>query len=238
MTVAEAKSVVLITGANRGLGLELAKEFLKHGHTVIATYRMAAEVKKFTELRSRFKDTCIAVHHDVTQDNELSDLIYCVTKIRKVDIVINNAAVSLTPFQQANNLDIRNLRTILSTNFLGPLKVIKSSLPFLKKSRFPLIANVTSLMGVVKENKEGGYYSYRMSKAALNRATQLGALNYPKMAWLLIHPGHVQTRMGGQGARISATSSAQGIYKLISTLKGKTGNLGMFNWNGTPIKMD
>ena len=232
------KSVVLITGATRGLGFELANTFLKNGHTVIATFRIAADAKKLIELKSSFKSRFFPVHHDVTQDNELSDLIYSLTKIGKLDIVINNAGISLNPRQQASNLDVRSMRTVINTNFLGPLKVIKSSLPLLKKSRSPMIANITSHMGIIKKNKEGGFYAYRMSKSALNRATQIGAIQYPNISWLLVHPGHLKTRMGGAGAPTSAAASADGIYKLISNLRGKTGNLGMFNWNGQPIDPD
>ncbi|WP_017851358.1 SDR family oxidoreductase [Leptospira interrogans serovar Szwajizak] len=199
---------VLITGSNRGIGLELTKQFLSQGDQVFALCR-----KSSPEL-IHLKPTRIFEGMDVLNSNSIRDLPSKLLDT-KIDILINNAGILIPDNLQS--LDEENVFTQFLVNALGPLKVVKVLLSSLKKNAKLIF--LTSRMGSIADNNSGSYYGYRASKAALNAiAVSLAKDLSPRgISVGIFHPGMVATRMsGGQG--ISITESVEGLIKRIESL--------------------
>ncbi|TGL91073.1 SDR family oxidoreductase [Leptospira barantonii] len=199
---------VFITGSNRGIGLELTKQYMAKGDSVFALCR-----KSSSEL-TRLKPTRIFEGVDVLNSNSIRDLSAKLLDT-KIDILINNAGILIPDNLQS--LDEENVFTQFLVNALGPLKMVKALLPFLS-SNAKLIF-LTSRMGSIADNTSGSYYGYRASKAALNAiAVSLARdLNPKGISVGIFHPGMVATQMtGGQG--IPTTESVEGLIERIESL--------------------
>lgn len=214
MIMAEEERVmarVVITGANRGIGLELARQLEDRGDEVIALCRKASP--ELRELQARvFEDVDVTNSEALeTVSRELGDT--------KVDILINNAGIMLSePFPE---LDFDKIRKQIEVNALGPLRVtciMQDHMPSGSK-----LILVTSRMGSIGDNGSGGYYGYRMSKAALNMAGVNLAhdLHDRKIAVAVLHPGMVATRMTGEHG-IPAEEAARGLIARIDELTLET----------------
>ncbi|EMY79111.1 oxidoreductase, short chain dehydrogenase/reductase family protein [Leptospira weilii serovar Ranarum str. ICFT] len=199
---------ILITGSNRGIGLELTKQFLSRGDHVFAVCR-----KPSVDL-IRLKPTRILEGVDVLNSNSIRDLSAKLLDT-KIDILINNAGILISDNLQS--LDEENVYTQFLVNALGPLKMVKALLSSLNSNA--KLVFLTSKMGSIADNASGSYYGYRASKAALNAiAVSLARDLSPKgISVGIFHPGMVATQMtGGQG--ISTTESAQGLIERIESL--------------------
>ena len=201
----------LITGASRGIGFELTQQALTGGHKVFACYRSSP--KELEKLMIDFKNQLNLVELDASSDEST---LKASKKISDpIDVLINNAGVYLD--SNADSLSKLTSDTVLKTfetNTVGPLRVTKAFESHLKKSNAPTVVNITSLMGSMTDNKGGTAYAYRMSKAALNMFTKNLSIENPDWKVLSVHPGWVQTDMGGKGATVTALQSATGILKL------------------------
>lgn len=218
---------VLITGANRGLGLSLAKKFLSENWRVIATCR---DPKSAQELSGLSGD--IEVHAlDVADENAVAVFATSIES-QTVDVLLNNAGVMGGERQSFADMDYAAWRETLEVNTLAPLRMAQAVLPSLKRSSNPKIITITSQMGSL--NRPGrSYYAYRSSKAAVNMVMKTLALDLSgdNIIVALFHPGWVKTDMGGPNAEISAADSAKGIYDSLISLKLK--DSGRFlQWNG------
>lgn len=201
-------STVLITGANRGIGLELTKQLRARGETVIAAVRAASDDLKATGAE-------IVEGVDVRDDESVAKLADTV-KDRTIDLLLHNAGVLSA--HGLYDLDLEAVRTQLEVNAIGPLRLTAALV-----SRIPeggKIAIVTSRMGSLKDNTSGGYYGYRMSKAAVNAAgVSLARDLAPKnISVVLLHPGFVRTRMTGGLGNIEPEESAKGLIAQIDGL--------------------
>ena len=151
----------------------------------------------------------------------------------RLDVLVNNAGIIGPDRQSTLDMDFPGFLETLDTNTLGPLRVTQAILPLLKKSGAPRIVTVSSMMGSLSY-KKSDKIAYRASKAAVNKVMQgLGTdLHEDGIATLTLHPGWVRTDMGGSGADIDVSESADGIVKLIDTLT--ISNSGRFmNYDGT-----
>jgi NAD(P)-dependent dehydrogenase (short-subunit alcohol dehydrogenase family) len=200
---------VLITGAGRGIGLALAKEFSANGFKVAGTYR---DVKSAAELLGLKNVT--AVKADVTKAGSLAAVTELLKSWGNVDILVNNAGVIGDKSISLMKMEIEKLHEVFDVNTLGPMRVCRAVIPFMKSGA--TIAQITSLMGSITDNGSGGYYDYRMSKAALNMFNSCLAKEFPEIKCLVLHPGWVQTDMGGAGATVTAEDCARGLFKIIS----------------------
>lgn len=201
---------VLITGANRGIGLELCSQFSKRGEQVIAVCRNSSV--KLDELH-----VAVISGIDVRDDTSVRSLAKKLNG-RRIDILINNAGI--LQIDSLDNLDFEGMKSQFDVNALGPLRVTSTLLPNLKKDSKVII--ITSRMGSIADNSSGGYYGYRMSKAAVNMAGMNMARDlYGKNISVgILHPGMVATEMtGGQG--ISPLESARGLINRIDALELK-----------------
>jgi NAD(P)-dependent dehydrogenase (short-subunit alcohol dehydrogenase family) len=206
----------IVTGANRGIGLQLCQALKERGYNVTALCRQPSDA---------LTDLGITVHanYDVT-DGAAIDAFARTVDPRTVDLLINNAGI--LEGMTLDDLDLESVRRQFEVNALGPLRVTRSLLPALKEGA--KIALMTSRMGSIADNDSGGSYGYRMSKAALNAAGMSLArdLHARGIAVAILHPGYVKTDMTGQSGLIDADESVAGLLQRIDELN--LGNTGTF----------
>ena len=215
---------VLITGANRGIGYEFARQYARQGYKVIAVCRNNS--KQLTEL-----DVDIIEGIDVTKASDLLRLSESVAD-KKIDILINNAG--LLHNDVLGELDAGNIRAQFEVNALAPLRVTEALLPNLHKGS--KVALITSRMGSIADNGSGSRYGYRMSKAALNAAGKSLALDLKEqgIAVVLLHPGFVQTDMVNHAGDIPAETAAERLIQRIDELSLDTSGQ-FFHSNGESL---
>lgn len=199
---------VLITGANRGIGLALSKTYLAQGWQVLAVCRNASP--ELVESGAR-----VIAGVDVTDQVALDKLADTFTG-KKIDVLINNAGILQR--EALGNLDYASIEQQFKVNAIAPLRVTEAFLGNLQRGT--KVAFITSRMGSIGDNTSGSYYGYRMSKAALNAAAiSLARDLQPKgIAVAVLHPGYVQTAMVNFGGDISAEESAQRLSQRIADL--------------------
>lgn len=199
---------VLITGANRGIGLALCKTYLAQQWQVIAVCRTATPELTGTGAR-------VIAGVDVTDQTALNRLADTLTG-KKLDLLINNAGILQR--EALGNLDYQSIEQQFKVNAVAPLRVTEALLGNLQHGS--KVAFITSRMGSIADNSSGSYYGYRMSKAALNAAAMsLTRDLHPKgIAVAILHPGYVQTAMVNFGGDISAEESAHRLSERIAQL--------------------
>jgi NAD(P)-dependent dehydrogenase (short-subunit alcohol dehydrogenase family) len=198
---------ILVTGSNRGIGLELCRQLSQRGDDVIATCRSASEALDALDVR-------VLCDIDVTDDDSVRQLATSLHG-EKLDILIQNAGIFTE--ESLDDLDLDRVRRQLEVNTLGPLRVVKALLPGL--GRGGKLALITSRMGSIADNSSGSYYGYRISKAALNMAgaTLAHDLRGRGVAVAILHPGMVATDMT-DGEGIPVEESAKGLIARIDAL--------------------
>lgn len=216
----------LITGANRGLGLEFARQLSKReGVTILATAR---EPAKATEL-ARLVHEVIAL--DVQDEASIAALGQKL-RDRPVDVLINNAGVS-SDQKTVESLTQAELRRVFDINAFGPMLVTRAAMPALRVGQGRKVFNITSMLGSIANNSGGSSYAYRASKAALNQLTVSLAneLRSDGFTCVVVHPGWVKTDMGGPSAPLTTEQSVAAMLKLLDGLKpGDSGKY--FNYDG------
>jgi len=213
----------VVTGANKGIGLELCRQMAARGDRVIAACR--SKSPELTKLGVRIVEDI-----EVTDPRAVVRLVEAVGS-QSVDLLVNNAGVLSR--DSLEELDLDAIRRQFEVNAIGPLLVTRGLLPTLREGS--KVAIITSRMGSIADNGSGGYYGYRMSKAAVNMAGVSLARDLAArgIAVLLLHPGMVATGMtGGQG--IAPAESAANLLARMdeSTLEDS----GSFRHaNGEPL---
>lgn len=209
---------VLITGAGRGIGLALTKEFTKNGYQVIATYRDQNSAKNLIDFAKAHHSVKL-VTADVADEKSLEPLKKTLKDLGGLDILINNAGIIGDKSPSLMELNMKTVSDVFQVNTLGPMIITRLALPYLNKTA--TIAQISSLMGSIKDNSSGGYYDYRISKTAVNMFNKCLSKEFPEMTCLTLHPGWVQTDMGGAGATVTVDDCAQGLFQVVSkaTLK-------------------
>lgn len=220
---------MFISGANRGVGLALVKDYLKQGWQVHATYRDKSKAVELLEIAQ--SDHLLHCHQlEVTDYNQVAELAECLPAI---DLLINNAGYYGPKGYGFGNTDVEEWRKVLEINTIAPLKMVEALYPRLKQGDRKLIACLSSKVGSMTENTSGGGYIYRSSKAALNSVVKSlsNDLSVENFICVALHPGWVRTEMGGPNALISTEESAQGLVEVIASLKPNCS--GQFiNYNG------
>lgn len=229
---------ILITGANRGLGLALAAEACKRGHHVLAGVRSpGSSADGLQELITGFPGQVTIVPLDVTDENSVRYAFEQVgSRIQSLDVVINSAAILLGRDQKLEQLDMEQVEQSFQTNLYGPIVVLKHFLPLLRKGERPCVINISSEAGSFA-GAYGGDYSYALSKSALNMfSAQIRKELAPSGIIVhALHPGWIRTDMGGDQAPGDATVSAAGILDLAER---KTEADALFiDHTGAPMKM-
>lgn len=202
---------VLITGASRGIGLELTRFALQKGDRVLAQARNSNQADELNKLKNEFDNLEIYFQDLVDSDVHLN-LFSAIKHWNHLDVVINNAGVYL------NDEAIEDFEKSFLINAIKPLFITRALTDKLKKSKKPCSIQITSQMGSVTDNSSGGSYSYRSSKAALNMLFKSLSIDEPWLISLLIHPGWVKTKMGGENAPLETSVSASAIWKIIQDI--------------------
>jgi len=213
---------ILITGANRGIGLALTRELLGLGHTVVAACRNPGAAQELKDMEAVNRDAIRIVHLDLTSDGSVRDAVEATAAcIPRLDVLVNNAAV----FPEEGNesieaIDLAHFGAAFDTNVTGTIRVTRAFLPLLEKSKAPRIVNISSGAGSVSDKEDFGYYAYSASKAALNMVTRAMAaeLKPRRICVVALSPGWVKTEMGGPNAPLTPEESAHSIAATLLDL--------------------
>ncbi|MGY4878407.1 SDR family oxidoreductase [Vreelandella aquamarina] len=215
---------LVITGANRGVGLALAEQYHQAGWRVIGVCRESSDALQAVAAR-------VIDGIDVTQAESVTALAKALEG-ESLDLLINNAG--LLQDESLGSIDFDSIRTQMEVNAYAPLRVTEALVPLMQKGS--KVANITSRMGSIADNDSGGRYGYRASKAALNAFGKSLAMDLKPqgIAVAQLHPGYVKTRMVNFGGMISPEEAATGIIARIEALT--LDNTGSF-WhsNGDPL---
>lgn len=221
---------VLITGANRGIGLEFARSFAADGWRVYACCRIPEKAKKLKAIEGDVQRHRM----DVTDGLQVANLARDLTGV-SIDLLINNAGI-YGPRDGSDEIDFDKWGEVFQVNAIAPLRVARRMLEKVARSERKQIVNISSRMGSIGENTSGGQYIYRSSKAALNMVVKSLAVDLAGRGITVVafHPGWVRTDMGGAGAAITPEASVAGMRRVIHGLT--TADSGkFFNYDGSEI---
>jgi len=209
---------ILITGSNRGIGLELAHQYAAQGWQVLACCRRPDQATALNGLADKFPG--ITLHTlDVTQQDQVKKIA---TELQDhpIDILFNNAGI-YGPYDAIfGNTDEARWLECLRTNVIAPMKMMEAFSTQVAASKHKLIAAMSSKMGSMADNGSGGSYIYRSSKAALNAVMKSAAIDLvPKgVKVAILHPGWVKTDMGGTNAEIGVAESVSRMREILATV--------------------
>lgn len=226
----------VVTGAGRGIGLELLRQILARGDAVAALVRNPGASAPLQALAGEHGDRLRIFAGDVTSEDDLARMVreLDAADIRSVDVLVNNAGIYLGWEEGLDKLSLDDVSRSIAVNAIGPMRTTRAFLQLLHKAKAPRLANITSLMGSIGDNGSGGSYAYRMSKAALNMFTRSFAIDYPSIVTLTLHPGWVQTEMGGPDAPVTPKEAITGLLKIIEGAKaGESGRF--FSYEGEEL---
>jgi NAD(P)-dependent dehydrogenase (short-subunit alcohol dehydrogenase family) len=218
---------LFIAGANRGIGLEFAGQYAADGWRVIATSR---SLEKAGALRA----TGAEVHPlDVADFGAVAALARELQR-EAIDVLIANAGIAGPRGMTAEAVDPVGWAEIFRVNAMAPLAIAGAFAAQVARSGERKMIAITSRLGSIGVNNEGGMYAYRSSKAALNAVWRSFALDHRAVIAAVLHPGWVRTDMGGKSAHLSVEESVAGMRRVVAGL-GKTESGGFFNYDGSPI---
>lgn len=207
---------VLITGANRGIGLEFARQYAEAGWKVIACCRDLKQAADLQELADTYPDIK-AYPLDVADFAAIEALAENLKGV-KIDVLINNAGVY--PHSDLNHADPEQWLHAFKVNSMAPFKMAAAFTPHIAASQLKKLVTLSSKMGSLDDNTSGGSYIYRTSKVAANMVMKSLAIDLQAfgISVAVLHPGWVQTEMGGPGALIDTRASVSGLRKVIEHL--------------------
>jgi NAD(P)-dependent dehydrogenase (short-subunit alcohol dehydrogenase family) len=215
--------IAVITGANRGIGLEVARRLAARGDTAILTARDLGKARAAAE-----RVGARAAQLDVADASSVQRLA---AELEEVDVLVNNAAINYDTWERAATADLDVVRDTLETNLFGAWRTAQALLGQLQRSAHPRIVNVSSGSGQLSD-MGGGTPAYRVSKTALNALTRMLAAELPRARVNSVCPGWVATDMGGAGGRPVSEGAASVIWAIDVPDDGPTG--GFFR-DGRPL---
>ena len=222
-------STVLISGTNRGIGLELARLYAADGWRVLACCRTPEQARGLS-------GHDVELHRLDVADPSTIDALKANIGDTPIDLLINNAGVRGGKHRSFGDIDYAAWEQTLITNTFGPYRMVEALVDNVAASAGKTIANISSLMGSITEYDEGDEYIYRSSKTALNMVMHNLSidLNARGVTVLAFHPGWVRTDMGGPEARLSPEESAAALRQSIAAATFKDSG-SFLNYDGTPL---
>lgn len=207
------QKTVLITGANRGLGLEFARQFRQLGYSVIGTAR---NPEKATELKALGANV---VALDVADSESVASMAESL-KGTPIDILVNNAGVKGYSQENFKTIDFDKAMMTFNINTLGPMRVTQALYDNLLAGKEKKVIQISSIMGSIEKNS-GGYYDYRASKTALNNLNKSLSIELESEGFIsvVLHPGWVRTDLGGERAPLAPEESIKGLLVVIQGLE-------------------
>lgn len=221
------KRIALITGSNKGIGLEVVRQLAQLGHRVILCSR---DESRGQNAQSQISSSGDIVYHqlDVTDQKSVNDIYeFVVAEFGRLDTLVNNAGINYDTWQNALDADLDNVRETLETNLFGAWAMIQKFLPLMQQHGYGRIVNVSSGAGAI-QGMGAGTPGYAISKTALNVLTIKAAAQVSNSDVLInsVCPGWVRTEMGGAGAPRSVEKGAETI--VWAALLEKNGPSGLF----------
>jgi NAD(P)-dependent dehydrogenase (short-subunit alcohol dehydrogenase family) len=208
---------ILITGANRGIGLKLSEQFAEDGWQVLACCRNPADAGELQALGER--GLAVEVHAlDVTNYEQMAALADQLGN-RPIDILLNNAGIYGSKGASFGEIDAQEWRQVLEVNTIAPLMLVQAFVEQVAASQKKLVAIIGSKVGSIADNSSGGSYIYRSSKTAVNQVVKCLSIDLADrdISVISLHPGWVQTEMGGPNAEISTDESVSGLKNILQT---------------------
>ena len=225
-------NTVLVTGANRGLGLEFVRQYAADGWRVVAACRDPGAAGELNRLAAESGGRISVIALDVS---DLASVRAAAQSLAgaPLDLLINNAGVGSPRGQKLGALDYAAWARVLDVNTLGPMRVTEAFLDHLAAGGGKKVVTITSGMGSIADNGSGGSYAYRSSKAAVNMVVKSLSLDLaPRgITCIVMNPGWVRTDMGGPGGKISPEESIAAMRKVIARLT-PTDSGKFFNYDG------
>jgi len=216
-------SSVLITGANRGLGLEFAKQYGNDGWRVFACCRYPDRAEELTGL-ARASDGRLSLHPlDVSREPTISVLAEGL-RGKAIDVLLNNAGIyGDENHDDFGKIDYERWAETFRVNVMGAMKVTEAFIDNVASSEKKVLAFMSSLMGSISDNGSGGSYLYRSSKAALNAIVKSLSIDLKDrgVKTVVLHPGWVRTEMGGENAPLLPPESIAGMRRVLDGLEAK-----------------
>ena len=223
-------SNILIIGANRGLGLEFAKQYSELGHHIFATTR---DKSKSDQLVATANTTVLEL--DLNEDKSIDRFIDEMSSI-KIDILIHNSGI-FRDEQLSEDLEIDAWMNEMRINAITPIIVARKLKQNVLEGKDKKIIFISSQMGSIDDNYSGRFYFYRSSKSALNSAAKSLAIDWKdkNISVLMLHPGWVKTDMGGKSAKLEIPDSIQRMIQVISDLNLETSG-SFVNYEGNKLE--
>ena len=211
---------VLITGANRGLGLEFTQQYAADGWNVIACCRHPQSALDLQALAAKHSN--VKIYTLDVADFAQIDALAMQLRDESIDLLINNAGVY--PASSFGDTNYDDWAAAFKVNSMAPLKMAEAFVQHITRSQLKKIATITSKMGSLDDNTSGESYSYRSSKTAVNMVMKSLSIDLKPygISVVTLHPGWVQTDMGGSNALINAQTSVSGLRKVIESLSLNT----------------
>lgn len=210
-------ATTLITGANRGIGLEYVRQYAQDGWQVIACCRQPAKAENLHRLTSQYPDHIRIYALDIADHQQIDQLSRSLAN-ETIDLLINNAGV-YPPSDDGGfgSIDYTAWIHAFQINTMAPLKMAEAFIHQISSSNLKIIATITSKMGSIADNQRGGSYIYRSSKAAVNIVAKSLAIDLKPRGIIsvLLHPGWVKTDMGGPDALISTEQSVTAMRRVL-----------------------
>jgi NAD(P)-dependent dehydrogenase (short-subunit alcohol dehydrogenase family) len=219
----------LISGANRGLGLEFARQYARDGWRVIATSRSLEKAGALRALGSG-----VAVHALEVTDFAAVSALARALQGESIDVLIANAGIYGPRDMTLASIDAAGWGETFRVNTMSPLALAAAFHAQVARSAQRKAVAITSRLGSITANNEGGLYAYRSSKAALNAAWRSFALDHRDIIATVLHPGWVRTDMGGPGAPLGPEESVAGLRRVIAGL-GQADSGGFIGYDGEAI---
>ena len=215
------KPTVLIIGASRGLGLGLAREYLRRGWNVVATVRSGGGQTALHELK-KTSDTLEIEYVDVTKPDEV-DQLRARCRNRSFDLLFVNAGITNDPQEKIGEVSTEEFVRVMVTNALSPMRVVERMVEYVRQDG--MVAVMSSELGSVADNTTGGWEVYRGSKAALNTLMRslVARRAGDSRTFYVVAPGWVRTDMGGPEARLDIETSIPGVADMLESRRGTRG---------------
>ncbi|MFM1895301.1 MAG: hypothetical protein RLZZ385_375 [Pseudomonadota bacterium] len=229
-------ATVLITGTNRGLGLEFVTRYLDRGDRVIATCRNLAKADQLRDQQGRHADGQLLLLELDVASPDTFDRFARQVQDHAIDVFINNAGVYGPRQSGFGKVTAQDWLPVLMVNSVAPLLLTQVLIDSLRNGQGKKLVYITSKMGSIDDNTGGGSYIYRSSKTALNQVVRSLSVDLAGEGFTVavLHPGWVLTDMGGPNALIDTHTSVQGMMAVIDSL-GPTTNGRFFNYDGREI---
>ena len=201
----------VVTGASRGIGSEFVVRLLDDGWKVYAGYR-----SDLLRLELINNHNLICQRLDVTDNNSISEFVKIIDN--DIDLLINNAGVPDGRWRNIKEIDDEWMLEVLNINSVGPVRMVKALYDKMNHESLTTVAMISSLMGSIDDCHSGRSYAYRASKTALNMLSvaMKKEAKEDNISILILHPGWVKTRMGGEHAPVELVDSVEGMMKLIN----------------------